>query len=412
MYLDGHREILAEVVSTRLPRGFFSSGWPGGLKKRGIEKALQRGLAYPDLPCGRAERDKKAGSAIHLRRPLLCGVMSLIQLMSPRRHQYSEMFQSHLGALAHVHAMAPAHRSPTAAVAHAIVSHAMALGLLFWRCFDPAFDHKEERPKNGGFWLGILLHTLTDSYADAHAIRVPNVPLDRAPPPDEEQERVMRHSALLYDLAGRTLDAPLTKKKLAIEIENVRRIKKRGVLHLAQQHQTYLLFVMHRQTDRSVRRDVPGVDRKISAALRGGGGGQGSRKYDIRAFSYYPTQPQPAYHALRDRLKVVRDRPEMWDRMLGDCAELIRIFKDAAIAASAASDSSDSSAASDSSDSKKTKNRKRFLTKIASFMLTGPMRLSPGAASRPPMNYSMEDADRLGRPFGRVADAFRMPWST
>ena len=160
---------------------------------------------------------------------------------------------------------------------------------------------------------------------------------------------------------------------------------------------------MHRQTDRSVRLDVPGVDRKISAALRGGGGGQGSRKYDIRAFSYYPTQPQPAYHALRDRLKVVRDRPEMWDRMLGDCAELIRIFKDAAVAASAASAAS---------DSKKTKNRKRFLTKIASFMLTGPMRLSPGAASRPPMNYSMEDADRLGRPFGRVADAFRMPWST
>ena len=390
MYLDGHREILDELLETRLPPRVLAD-WPGGVKEAAVLKAIQRGLAYPDLPCGRVDIEKGDTRAI-LRRPLLCSALALVQLLAPRSHQYSEMFQSHLGALAHVHAMAPGHRVPTAVVAAAIASHALSLSLLFWRCFElKPGKHKEEREKNGPFWLGILLHTLTDSYADAHAIRVPNVALARAPPPDEEQDRVMRHSALLYELAGRTLDAPLKKKALGAEIEKARRVKKRGVLHIKQQHQTYMLFVMHRQTDRAVRTHLPGADRAIAAAVRGKSrAAKATTKtaHDIRAFSYYPTQPQPLYHALRDRLQLVRDRPAMWDRMLGESAELVRIFK----------------AGAEEAGSSDRASPRRFLARVLAFLLTGPLRLASGAASRPPMNYN-DSADARGK--GTMASLVR-----
>lgn len=374
MFLDGHKEILAEVLSSE--PGLLR-GWPGALRERSLVRAIQKGLAYPDLPCGRVEIPKQGDPIVRLRRPKLCSVASMLQLMSPSKHQYSELYQSHLGSLARVHAMAPTHRATTAAVAHEIVAQSLSLGLLFWRCFDPASTHPEERPKNGGFWLGILIHTLTDSYSDAHAVRVPGVPLSVAPAPDEVQERVMRHSALLYEIAGRSLDAPLSKKQLYAEIERVRRVKKRGVLHLAKQHQTYLLFVMHRQTFRAIRGDLPGVDLAIArglerAATRDLGGD------DIRAFSYYPTQPQPGYHALRDRLSVLRKRPRTWARMHRECAEFLRIFKDAA-AQAAKSRTHDASA------------RKRFLARLLAFLVAGPLRIAKGAAARPPMNYAVED---------------------
>ena len=360
MYLDGHREILQEVVRTRLPRDFFV-GWIGGKRKATLH-AIKRGLAYPDLPCGRVRIDR--GRRAVLERPLLCSVVALAQLFRPK-HQYSAMYQSHLGALAHMHSMSPGHAATAGAVSRAIVSHLLSIGHLFWEG-----ARSRERPSaKAAFWLGVAMHTLTDSYAEAHTVRVAGVRLARAPRPPPSQDKVMKHAAMLYDLAGRTLDRPLSQAELAVAIQ------RSGLAHVYDnaklQHETYMLYLMYRQTDRAVRLALPGADRAIAAGVVPRPE-QKPRSYDLLAFSYYPTQ-STAYHALRDRLALVRDRPAMWARMLDECAELLRIFKDAAAV-----------------DAEKTP--RRFLERLLEFLATRPFRLRTAAvARRPAMNYEGYD---------------------
>lgn len=376
MFLDGHREILAELIENRLRPDFFS-GWSDSSDRTDstmILKAINRGLAYPDLPCGKVKLVKQQDLYVAvLHRPLLCSVLSLYQLMFPRNHQYSELFQSHLGALAHVHSMAPGYKATSLEVVKEIVSHSISIAMLFWKCFEK----NAEKPldlsaKNGAFWLGILIHTLTDSYSESHTIRVPEVGLIASQTPDEELSRVMRHSAVLYDLAGKTLDKPLTSKGLAREIEKIRRIKKRGIMHKAQQHQTYMLFLMYRSIDRDVRGILPNIDRSIASFYNKTSTLKNrDSTYDIRAFSFYPTQ-KPHYHALRDRVFLVKDRPELFKRMLDDCERIVNIFKQGAISA----DRGDGDV-----------GLKRFISKVLECLMNGPYRLAPGAAGMPPMNY-------------------------
>lgn len=395
MFLDGHREILAEVVRTALPPGFFE-GWAGAPSRRKILRAVRLGLAYPDLPCGRMRLSPADGVTAELRRPLLCGVFALTSLFDPRDSQYSELFQSHLGALANVHAMSPSHTATTAEVAATIVRLILAFLHHFW-----VGAATRRRTKGGGggsyaFWLGVALHALTDSYSDAHAIRMPPGPsgrLVRVAAPSADQLRVMRHAALLYDLAGRTVDRPLTREQLRVAILGARRnaiTRAKGVAHLDSQHQTYLLYLLNRQADREVQR-LAGRSKGLTSRLTGRlGTGTDTGTYDIRAFSYYPTQPQPAYHASRDRLQPLRDRPEQWRRMISECAELMAIFREAATGA----------AANTRSRSASSKDLARSLRRLRDFLVSRPFRLAPGAAARRPMNYSSSSSSTSSSAFG------------
>ena len=370
MYVEGHKEIVEEVVRERLPPGFME-GWGLALAKptlvegrRGLMRAIRRGLEYPDLPCGRVTLT--SGNEIVFSHPRLCSVFSLVRLFtaaSRRLGQYTEFMQSHVGPMAHLHSMAPVHGAPSSAVVREIVSHALVSALSFYRCFQTRGEEK----KHAGFWLGILLHTLTDSYSPGHAVRSAGGRLVRAPAPDPAQLRTMRHAVLLYELAGRTLDAPFGDAgQLQRAIEGARRVKNRGFVRIRQQYATYLRFVSLRRTQREVKSLLRGSDRRNGNPPKENENAK-ANAYDVRAFSYYPTQP-PLYHALRDVLRNVRGVPAMWDRMLDECADLFRIFKKGAELAAAG------------------RPPGRFLRTVRSFLLERTFRLAPGAASRRAMN--------------------------
>ena len=356
MFLEGHRQILAEVVATRLPPRFFASGWLN--PSVNPLTAIERGLAYPDLPCGAVELE---GDRAVMRRPALCSTASTVRLFN-KKYQYSELYQSHLGTLAHTHAMSPDAGATAGQITRAIVSHALMLATLFRRA---AREGDDDSP----FWIGVVLHTLTDSYADAHAIRLPGVALVRAAPPPHAHDKVMRHAALLYDIAGRTLDRPLKRAELAEAIDRSSGVD-RARHGAKRQHRIYLLYVLHRQTDHEVRIALPSVDGHL-LLLKPASRAPTPRTHDIRAYSYYPTQ-KTGYHAVRDRLKLVRDRPAMWSRMLDECAELVRIFKEDGLRRPL--------------DGRR--ETTRFLSRLLDFLLAGPFRLAPGAEGRTPMNYS------------------------
>jgi hypothetical protein len=364
MFLEGHREILAEVVATRLPPRFFASGWLGGKRSKDVNPlaAIQRGMEYPDMPCGAVQLE---GVRAVMRRPALCSTASMVKLFRTK-HQYSEQYQSFHGSLVHLHAMSPVAGAKAGQVTRTIVSHALMIATLFRKS---AHEGDEDCP----FWVGAMLHTLTDSYSDAHTIRLPGVALVRAAPPPRSQDKVMRHAALLYDIAGRTLDQPLGRAELAEAIDRSSGID-RARSGARRQHRLYLLYVLHRQTDRDVRIALPSVDERLlkpASRTPGGHAPTVPRTHDIRAYSYYPTQ-NTGYHAIRDRLRLVRDRPAMWSRMLDECAELVRIFKEDGLRRPL--------------DGRR--ETARFLTRLLDFLLAGPFRLAPGAEGRTPMNYS------------------------
>lgn len=362
MYISGHHEILDAVIADLLKEhgeAFFEEGWPGRPSLNRLDRALRLGLIYPDMPCGKVS---VSGTAVAMRHPRLCNVVSLAALLSPTTdlNQYTELAQAHVGALVHWHAMSPTHATTASEVAASIVRTMLSHGLLFLRGASSATDCRY------AIWLGVALHTLTDSYADSHAIRVPNVPIVAAKPPDAKQERLMRHAALLNELARRTLGAgrrPLSVAELSAAILAARRndvTRLKPVMHRGKQHETYLLFLLRQQADRDVRLLLP----TGSPASKGKVGPAG--KHDIRAFSHYSSQGM-AYHALGDRISLVRGRPAMWRRMLDECADLIRLFRDAA---------------------RGSLSPETFLARLRSFLLSRPFRLAPGAASRPAMNYA------------------------
>ena len=355
MYIDGHREILAEVVATRLTPDFFD-GWPGNPR---VLHMIRVGLTYPDLPCGKVKPIVKGEPALIMHRPKLCSILAVTSLLRPHK-QHNEMYQSHLGMLAYLHAMSPDPRSTAGTVTHAIVSHALSLALLFRRsALAPPLKRAKPVEVMYPFWLGVLLHTVTDSYAEAHTVRHRGRPMEAAVPPSDEQDDMMRRATALYALAGRTLGRPLSRPELADEL------KKRVSKH---HHRLYMMYVFHRQTDHEVRRALPGTDRLITQgttgvrqAQKGSPKGNSSNNNNIHSYSYFPTQTT-SYHAHRDRLSLVRAEPAMWDRMLDECADLIRIFRE-----------------------HHADTERRFLRRVLYFLVRRPFRLH--APSTRPMNY-------------------------
>lgn len=283
------------------------------------------GVVYPDLPCSvfgvttfHDKKSKKLKKVVDIvGRPRLCGLSALTKI-SDRKFHRKEIYQSHMGILSFLHSMTPDPGSMTVGdVTRRIVDHLLSFAYLAWRDCEAGKDHYP-------LWLGVILHTVTDSYTEAHAIRRRNAPLTKPAPHvwDPADLRIHQENDLLTRLTEsvvRGTHPPMTKLQLQRALESA------GFRFHRSSHAAYLRTIYHARARFEMRRALPEVDGLL---LRDVGKTHRASPYDIVNYSFYPTQPV-GYHSLRDRIDLIKGHPRLYDRMIRECADLVLAFRDA-----------------------------------------------------------------------------------
>lgn len=187
MLLPGHDDLLTKAVSSAIS---MCSASPNKVETiqdllctshyhRSTEELLQKGLHYPDEPCGK--RNLTSRGRVRFINHKTCSFFKLTRLLAPGmlgagRFSYtSEAFVSHKLTMAHIHSMSYNPRSSVMDVRRRILTQAAIYAVLSIQDISAHDDEDDARPCS--FWLGQLIHMIQDSYSPAHVLRTCSLPL-------------------------------------------------------------------------------------------------------------------------------------------------------------------------------------------------------------------------------------------
>ena len=166
MFIQGHIEIIQDILDNHLPKGFFKFIDHPADKK--TLKNLFIGLQYPDAPCGKYE--VSSNNSILFKRAKICEITKLFKLFSGASYGESKIFQFHKGYFAHLHSMSTDPENTVLKIRNKIINSIIGYALL--AVYDDTLLNDTDRQiKPNLFWIGIILHMITDSYSPAHTIR-------------------------------------------------------------------------------------------------------------------------------------------------------------------------------------------------------------------------------------------------
>ena len=166
MRLDYHIELLHKALSNMT--------LPSTISIVDIEK----GLKYPDIPCGKYAFDK-SHAHVNMVQKKLCesGASKFLtsyikSWLTGDKAGYDEFDQSHNGFGALNHATTGRNDRSVQQVADRVVDRLLVY--MYLAIFD-SVNGNTVRPN--GFWLGAALHVLMDGYSPAHVVRLHGLPL-------------------------------------------------------------------------------------------------------------------------------------------------------------------------------------------------------------------------------------------
>lgn len=151
MYLVGHELILHEAMKIFKEK----------MSKR-QRKQLKDGVKYPDIPCGQTKMKFKNGKIDKTKyNPKLCKQYKVFKVFSETYYGTDQLYQSHRGKFAINHAQTPDPKYTMERVQYKIIRKC-----LLW--YQLAIDTGDLT------WLGMMLHTVQDSYSLGHVQRYTN----------------------------------------------------------------------------------------------------------------------------------------------------------------------------------------------------------------------------------------------
>lgn len=324
MYINGHTSILDEVIDLLDNQNIYFDNTIRDDKVK--YSKLRKGMIYPDLPCGKYEliNDKNDIFSI-MKKKTVCSITRLHKIMG-HLDNLKEIFHSHRGINAFLHSMSYNPKLKASNIRDTILSNIMAYAMLSIYDKDYYKDNIIE-PSPSIFWIGIILHIITDSYSQSHTIRLEKTTTD------VKTERLswdpyVKFRMLLWELIFKyandskkhiidnetDLQEVLLKKfqKNSIEYNYIKRKKQRLF-------KAYKMFLFNIQTQNIVKNFVkinPNDD--ISTSYH---------KYDIINFQYYNNQPS-SYHKKRDLIYHVKKFPDLYEKMLNECKTVLLLYKE------------------------------------------------------------------------------------
>ena len=297
--------------------------------KMNSKKMLKVGLWYPDLPCSIY---KFKGDWVTMVPKNKCSITRFAKILSSA-NEYDEIFQSHHGIYAFLHSMTYDPEVSADALRKRIL-HKLMASAVFAAYDNTAYANVPTKQPNI-FWIGMIMHTIQDSYALSHTVRTNKQLPDYVVEKESERHAFKRSfRTSMFNLARshahdglhiHTEDElqSVLMKQYKDQPEILRYIDKRGIHKLFKAYKLYMFDVQSRHTVQHALRA------NNMSKLLGCKHGEND-KYDIRAFQYYKGQ-SAIYHTQNDLISRVKSLPGMYERMVSECVHLLRLFRDMAI---------------------------------------------------------------------------------
>lgn len=309
MFIPGHQEIIRASIAKHklhIPEA--------------IIKDLEDGITFPDMAC------KKLTPQLTFRDSKACYYIKLFKVLHGKQFGFSTIYQFHRGALLHLHSMSP---QPNITL---IEQRKLILDLLLALLVTIAYGGYGFQPKSA-YVLGIILHTMTDSYPRGHTIRhdfykppiVPAVNIPAPSPGITKQARttitnviknlaaepaIIKNKTMLIQKIIQQLPSPPSKTITTYFLTSSSSI-----------YHTYLIYKFLASTTTTATKYRKQFN--ISSAL--GISQTSPHTYDLKHFQVYDIQDS-TFHKKQDLLMKVSDYP-IYDRILSEVATLITIYQ-------------------------------------------------------------------------------------
>jgi hypothetical protein len=345
MYIGGHREILDTVLELLQEHSFY--------RQVRLKTILHKGLTYPDLPCGKYEI---INNEVVMYKQGLCPWHNLLNIAGAKG-KFKEIFQSHHGFNAFLHAMTYNPALEVKDIVRSIITY--TAGCAFLSIYDsnvigfsrfsmqtvtsapPPTAHPPPRsnqksthsavqsrtvPNPNSFWIGIILHIMMDSYSQSHTVRrdrkLTIIEEHKASKTSKSHKQEMVEVQFKYICQYNRL-VQTEKDLLAILIERlkddenaVKYVERRsGDLFLA-----FKIFKFQYQiadlVKKLVRIKVQPATNQIEDA---------TTTNDIKTFQYYNNQSS-LYHKKHDFMIQVKKDKVMYGRMIDECKQVLIMY--------------------------------------------------------------------------------------
>ncbi len=321
MYINGHETILDEVLES--VNMYFDSNF---INDNINYHKLKKGMIYPDLPCGKYKLVNINDNVFSImKKKTVCNITRLHKIMS-HLDNLKEIFHSHRGVNAFLHSMSYNPVLTADNIKNTILNHIASYLLL--SIYDKKYYLDDiVEPSPSIFWIGIILHIITDSYSQSHTIRLEKptktikIEKQKLDPyikfrmllwetifkqATESRENIIDNSTDLQN----TLLAKFTKN--SIQYNYIKRKKDRLF-------KAYKMFLFDVQTQNTVNKFI-NIKKYILPSIQ-------YNEYDIINFQYYNNQTS-AYHKKRDFIYHVKKFPNLYERMINECKMVILLYKD------------------------------------------------------------------------------------
>jgi hypothetical protein len=313
MFIDGHKQIIDDALQAH------SISIPPQMRKQ-----LRKGIAFPDMACKKFE-PTKAGDIV-LSDADSCSLLKLLKTMDGQKYGFSTIYQFHRGALTLLHSMSNDTKTSLSVKRTQILDVILALLV------------KAAESKNP-FWIGVILHTITDSYPRGHTIRdsfyeppivagseLPEATTGLTKSARKEITNAISNLASdpnipLFQTQEDAITAikeRLSQNKSSMRVSYYLRTKQKSIYH------TYLIYkfldrlMQTAKTTKSSLKISPnlGIHKRPTPT-----------KYDLLHFQSYEIQNH-TYHKWEDLLGAVKREEPLYKRILSEVATLIRLYKD------------------------------------------------------------------------------------
>lgn len=314
MYVEGHKTILKDAI--KFSNIHFTDD---------TIKEMKDGVIFPDLACASIIANPSTG-LLTFKKKGYCSIFKLIKILHGKAFGFSTIYQFQRGILTTLHSMSQYLELPLYIVRKHILD--MTLSLLVTIAYgDYGFEPRSS------FWLGVIIHIISDSYPKAHTIRkgfhsVPIVQTEDLVVYGKTKKARRTLNKIIQTLSYR--DELYSEEHLIAEIQkkiNVELMTPEISYYLQNKsksiHHTYLVYKFVHQLNKTALEYRKSLELPHSIGMYNGP----AQKYDILSFQAYDYQSS-IYHKREDLLSAVKNDPIYTSKLIPEISKLLQLYYD------------------------------------------------------------------------------------
>jgi len=315
MFISGHKEVLQEALSELASSAHIT------FDKKTVDD-LTKGMIWPDLACF-----KFSSTGQQIKDQKHCWVTKLAKIVHGKYFGFSTIYQFQRGILTILHSMSNSIDIPLKITRENILN--LILGFL-----TATVKGSYGFPAKSAFWIGVILHMITDSYPKGHTIRKDfyTPPINQVNDTIEDgvtkRARKQIYAALHQKIKEDPANTTRTKKQIAdylwVHFANTLTDEIRYYLDTRMKsiYHTYLIFKLVARTNE----DAKETKKRLKLPKELGVLETSTPKpFDIMYFQMYDYQGF-VFHKMHDFLTELKMHPIYQRRILPEVCVVIKLY--------------------------------------------------------------------------------------